>query len=186
MGEGIFVWHLNGNEKRCLLLSSLGQPIATGTVSYSFRRTDAATTTTSTTTTTATAATTASSEATTTSSTADPLELEGFVLAYEGAVPENTDSPLRFGTAFDTSARLATYTNIPNADCASHCISDDACEGIFVWHLNGNEKRCLLLSSLGQPIATGTVSYSFRRTDAATTTTSTTTTTATAATTASS
>ena len=105
--------------------------------------------------------TTASSEATTTSSTADPLELEGFVLAYEGAVPENTDSPLRFGTAFDTSVRLATYTNIPNADCASHCISDDACEGIFVWHLNGSEKRCLLLSSLGQPIATGTVSYSF-------------------------
>lgn len=81
-------------------------------------------------------------------------------LAYTGVTVEGvSESPRRFSTAFDASARVFRST-LGLRYCALECLRTPACRGVF---LNGPQQTCDGLSDSGVGVTTSTVSTSWSR-----------------------
>eukprot|EP00056_Hartaetosiga_gracilis_P014179 m.239907 g.239907 ORF g.239907 m.239907 type:complete len:567 (+) comp14211_c0_seq1:433-2133(+) len=85
----------------------------------------------------------------------------GYELRFVGQVPYNQDSPRRFSTAFDSNARIASFTGLSLHECAAQCSQEQFCVGIFMWLRQGRQHVCFLLNNLGTADGVPTASYSF-------------------------
>jgi hypothetical protein len=92
--------------------------------------------------------------------------LQQFQVAASGGKFAGGDAgPLRFATAFDTSARLLTLTNPGSVEeCALQCVSTPDCKALFWWEQSAALVQCYLLRSVGGGLlSTSSNSLSFAR-----------------------
>ena len=85
-----------------------------------------------------------------------------YILIYEGNTPNNTGTPTKFSTAFNTNYQLFNENTLEI--CKASCNRNNLCKGLFYQITTNNNHKCFGLSNLGYSSGTSSNSYSYIKT----------------------